>query len=420
MPILMGGRSGAVGDVACRMGRSIDGGRSWVRWPAVVGATISLLVVGLVAGCTGSPRAESATLAKNVITVSETRCGSGWQDPSPGVQTLQIHNTSAVVVEVALVSSSTGAIHARVEGIGPHTTRAMPVNVGSGSYAFECFGTSYGYRVSRTVRIPGHVRGGVGIMPVNTPSMNTVTAESEAYVARGLAVVARLTTVLAAQIRAGHLAAARAAWLPAHLAWERLGSAYGMFGPYDDEIDGTPFGLPGGVNDPGFTGFYRLEYGLWHGQSAAELTGPANTLNLDVRSLQAAFPGMELTPALTLSDLALRTHEVLENAMQFQLSGQDNFGSGTTLATVAAGIDATRTQLSYLHPLLNGRYQNLPALYSWLGRLQNLIDAEKASRGWTPVTSLTAEQRGMLDAAAGQTVQLLALIPPLFEADPNS
>jgi high-affinity iron transporter len=33
-----------------------------------------------------------------------------------------------------------------------------------------------------------------------------------------------------------------------------------MFGNYDDEIDGTPDGLPGGVNDPSFTGFYRIEY----------------------------------------------------------------------------------------------------------------------------------------------------------------
>jgi iron uptake system component EfeO len=208
MPILTGGRSRAVGDVACRTRRSSDGGPSWVRWPAVVGATIGLPVAGLVAGCSGSPRAENATPAKNVINVSRATCGSGWQDPSPGVQTLQIHNTSAVVVEVTLVSSSTGAIHARVEGIGPRTTRAMPVDVGSGSYAFECFGTNYGYQVSRSIRIPGHVRGGVGIMPVNTPAMNTVTTESEAYVARGLAVVARLTTVLAAKIRAGHLAAA--------------------------------------------------------------------------------------------------------------------------------------------------------------------------------------------------------------------
>ena len=39
--------------------------------------------------------------------------------------------------------------------------------------------------------------------------------------------------------------------------------------PIDDAIDGSPDGLPDGVNDPSFTGFYRIEYGLWHGQSAS-------------------------------------------------------------------------------------------------------------------------------------------------------
>ena len=105
-----------------------------------------------------------------------------------------------------------------------------------------------------------------------------------------------------------------------------------------------------------------------------------------MRSLETAYPGMQLLPPLALSDLALRTHEVLENAMQHQLSGQDDFGSGTTLATTAAGIDATRAQLEMLHPLLIGRYPNLPALDSWLDRLQSLIDAEKTSRGWTPAS----------------------------------
>jgi iron uptake system component EfeO len=87
---------------------------------------------------------------------------------------------------------------------------------------------------------------------------------------------------------------------------------------------------------------------------------------------------------------------------------------------MAAGIAAIRAQLTMLHPLLATRYQNLPLLYSWLDRLQHLLGAEKTSHGWTPAASLTTGQQEMLNAAAGETVQLLALIPPLFEANPNS
>ena len=384
-------------------------------------AAMSLLAVSLLSGCVGASGASSTVApAESVIAITDSKCGTGWRHPTTGVQTLQIRNVANSPVEVALIDAYNGAVYARVEGVGPGTTRAMPVDVGSGAYAFTCDGPVYGDTTGPAIHIPGHVRGGIAILPVSQGDMIALIKEEEAYVSQGLATVARQTAELAAEIKAGDLSAAQATWLSAHMAWERLGSAYGMFGPYDGEIDGTPFGLPQGVDDPGFTGFYRLEYGLWHGQSPTELTGPAETLNLDVRSLETAYPGMQLLPPLALSDLALRTHEVLENAMQQQLSGQDNFGSGTTLATVAAGIDATKTQLSFLHPLLIGRYQNLSALYSWLDRLQSLVEAQKTSHGWTPVSSLTTEQQEMLDAAAGETVQLLALIPPLFEADPNS
>jgi iron uptake system component EfeO len=382
----------------------------------------TLTAIGLLTGCAGTPAAPvDGAAGGNVLTVSLTACGTGWRHPTPGLQTLQIHNAwPGGAVEVSLISASTGAVYARVENLGPDTTQPMQVDVGSGTYAFQCSGIftpDYTPLVGRTIVVPGHVRGGVGILPVNYSDLQTVTDEARAYVAAGLTALIQRVTVLVADIRTGDLGAARTMWLTAHLTWERLGSAYGMFGDYDDMIDGLPFGQPEGVHDPGFTGFYRLEYGLWHGQSAAELTGPANQLEFDVRSLIQAEPGMLLPPAQTLGDLALRTHEILENAMRFQISGQADFGSGTTLATTAAGIDATRAQLKMLYPLLAGRYPDLPALDTWLNRLQNLIDAEKSSRGWVPASELTTAQRQMIDAAAGQTLELLSLLPTMFEAE---
>ena len=375
---------------------------------------VILTAASLLPGCAGS---STAPKAGTVLTVSATACGTGWRHPAAGLQTLQIHNAWTGAVDVALIGADTFAVYARLEALGPGTTQPIQIDLGSGAYALDCSGSSYAEIIGRTIVIPGHVRGGAGIIPVSYTQMQTVNDESRAYVVSGLAAVAGQVTVLAADVRTGDLAAARTVWLTAHLMWERLGSAYGMFDDYDDMIDGLPFGLPGGVHDPGFTGFYRLEYGLWHGQSAAELTGPANQLETDVRSLIPAYGGMQLQMPQALGDLALRTHEILENAMRFQISGQADFGSGTTLATTAAGIDATRAQLKMLYPMLVSRYPDLPALYTWLDRLQSLMDAEKTSRGWTPASELTTTQRQMIDAAAGQTLELLSPIPVIFEAD---
>jgi iron uptake system component EfeO len=151
---------------------------------------------------------------------------------------------------------------------------------------------------------------------------------------------------------------------------------------------------------------------LWHGQSAHELAGPARQLDHDVKALRAAFPAMEID----LLDIGLRTHEILENALQFQLTGHDDYGSGTTLATTAANIAGTRELLRILHPLLAARYAGLPAVYTWLDRLRHAIDAQQRPDGsWTPVRKLSTRSRQMIDATAGQALQELAPIAVITE-----
>jgi len=376
-----------------------------LRPPRPALAATAAALAALLSGCGG------ATATRNEISVTRGACGTNWQHPAAGPQTFQIHNLSTAAADVDLISPATGAIYAEVESVGPGTTRPMPVNLGSGSYAFRCLIEDTDAITGPVRRIGGHVRGTAGILPVTANDLIGPVHRYQAYVAAGLGTLAHQVDALVAEVEAGDLRAARAAWLPAHLTYERLGAAYGTFGAYDAEIDGRPDGLPGGVRDPSFTGFYRLEYGLWHHQPAAQLAGPAARLGRDVRALRRAFGGMEIPYA----DLGLRAHEILENALQFQLSGHDDFGSGTTLATTAANVEATRELLRILHPLLAARYQGLPSVYTWLGRLQGLVDAAHDGHGWTPVTKLSPARRGQLDSAAGQALELLAPIAVIFE-----
>lgn len=366
-----------------------------------------MALIAVLSGCSaGTPAAAGD------ISVTTAACGGRWHLAGPGWHTFTIRNASSVAAEVDLIDPASGAIYAEVEALGPDTAQPMPVDVGSGAYAFRCLLEDTDPVTGPSVRVGGHSRGATAILPVTENDLVTPAHEYHSYVTAGLKVLVAQTRVLAADIAAGHLASARAAWLPAHLTYERLGAAYGTFGDFDTQIDQRADGLVGGVHSAHFTGFYRLEYGLWHGQSARQLTGPAGLLRRDVRALQAAFPGMEVD----LLDLGLRTHEILENALEFQLTGHDDYGSGTTLATTAANITGTRELLSILHPILVVRYQGLPAVDSWLNRLQRLVDAQRRPDGqWTPVSSLTTASRQQIDAAAGQALQELAPIAVITE-----
>ena len=56
-----------------------------------------------------------------------------------------------------------------------------------------------------------------------------------------------------------------------------------------------------------------------------------------MHALLAWWPSQQIA----LRGLGLRTHEILENALEFQLTGHDDYGSGTTLATTLANIQGT-------------------------------------------------------------------------------
>src|SRR5580693_9238703 len=362
----------------------------------------------LVAGLSGC----GAAAAGNVITVNTGGCGTGWHQVRAGMQTFQISNSSTGGAEVDLIDPANGAVYAEVDQVGPGTTVPMRVDLGSGRYAFRCLIEDTDTITGPAVRIGGHLRGAAGILPVTSADLLGPAKAYHAYVTAGLTTLASQVGTLTGLIRAGRLGAARRAWLPAHLTYERLGAAYGTFGNYDTEIDGRPDGLPKGVSDPAFTGFYRIEYGLWRGQRARQLAGPAVMLDRDVLALRRFWPSMEVD----LLDLGLRTHEILENALEFQLTGHDDYGSGTTLATANANITGTRELLTVLRPLLVVRDPGLPAVYAGLDRLDSLLVAERRPGGhWTPVSRLSTDQRQQIDAAAGQLLQELAPIAAITE-----
>jgi iron uptake system EfeUOB component EfeO/EfeM len=348
--------------------------------------------------------------APNTISFNSASCGGTWTLARPGWHTFDLYNANDVGGEIDLIDPKTSGIYAEVDQFGPGTRQTMSLDVGSGRYAFRCLFDDTDPMTGPTVTVPGHVKGFAATVPVTFNELVAPEKAYQSYVAAGLKTLVGQTETLASDVQRGNLTAARRDWLPAHLTYETLGAAYDAFGNFDDEIDGRADAL--GVTNPQWTGFYRLEYGLWHGQSAGELAPYASKLVADVKALVAAWPTMEIP----LIDIGLRTHEILENALEFQLTGHDDYGSGTTLATTLANIQGTRELLSLLHPLLVTRYPGLPGVYTWLNRLQALLEAEHQPDGtWVAVSQLPASARQDIDAACSQALQELAPIASIAE-----
>ncbi|MBD0740256.1 iron uptake transporter permease EfeU [Streptomyces sp. CBMA29] len=376
----------------------------WLLPAAVV--AIPALIGGLVVAFGDGKPAGAQTVA-----VSPTECGKGFSAPEPGRQTFSMRNTGDKASEVYLINPSTNAVYGEIEGLAPGTTRDLVATVGSGDYAWRCVPTSGKAVTSASVRVSGGSTT-KAVLPLAASELQPPLASYRAYVNTGLGTLVGQTGTLTADLAAGDLTAARADWLTAHDTYSALGAAYGTFADFDAKINGRKDGLPGGEKDPSFTGFHRIEYGLWHGESAASLKPLAVRLGADAAGLRKAFPTQDFDP----SDLPLRSHEILENTLQFELTGDTDEGSGTNLATANANLAGTRELLTVLRPLITRRDpRQLTLIDADMARLQALLDGAHKGAAWTPVGSLGTAARATIDGATGQLLEDLAPVPDLLE-----
>ncbi|MHA6764104.1 iron uptake transporter permease EfeU [Streptacidiphilus sp. PAMC 29251] len=398
----------AAAAVEAEGGTEPSAARSRPRWllPTAVVTVPAVVAVAVIAASSGKPAAAAT------VSVSPTACGQGFTAPKPGQQTFQMHNTGKATSEVYLIDPASNAVYGEIEGLAPGTTRTLTATIGNGSYAWRCVPTGGTAVTSAPVRVSGGSASVQAVLPLSAAELDAPLASYKAYVNAGLATLTTETAKLQADLHGGDLTAARTDWLTAHLQYASLGAAYGTFADFDQKINGRADGLPGGVTDPGFTGFHRLEYGLWHGQSAASLAPVADQLTADVTGLRKAFPTQDFDP----TDLPLRTHEILENALQFELTGDTDEGSGSNLATVQANLTGTQELLSVLRPLIAKRS---PALLTGvdadIARLTALLDAAHRGAAWTPVQQLDPTTRATINGATGQLLEDLAPIPDLLE-----
>lgn len=376
-------------------------------------AAIGLAVLGLLAGGITVPALAAGASRAAAIGVDERACGANLPRVSAGHHVVEVTDDARDPVDVYLIDPADSAVYAEIPDLPPGTTLPLATTYTHGRYALRCVFTDNRVLTSATRVVTGTAPGAVAATrPMPDLALQGPVDAYRADVRHALPTLLADSSRLDADVAAGDLPQARIDWLTAHLDYERLGAAYNTFGDFDDEIDGLADGLPGSTGDPSWTGFFRIEFGLWHSQSAGELRPLTRGLVADIRGLIRDFPSEDTDPA----DLPLRTHEILENGFQFQLTGIADYGSGTTLATLYANTQGTRAVLRTISALITARDPGLPAaIDDGLATVQTDLTACRAADGhWTPVAGLSHARRQRLDGDLGRLLELLAQVPNLL------
>jgi high-affinity iron transporter len=395
------------------------------RHPAVVPlvvATIVLMTAVLVVGPAAlsapapSPGA-TATLdsSGHPILITARTCAPGWTAPKAGRVVFRIINRTGDAGTIYLFNPYFGVTVAHA-AVHPQATEALAVRLKAGRYKWSCMLQGRSTVLSSVQAVQqAPVQGPAGPMyvtPVYSIQMAPEIAAYRAYVSGELALEAGQVQLLGTAIGGGQMAAARAAWLTAHLTWHRIGGAYDAFGDLGLAIDGTAARLQTGIASPQFTGFHKVEMDLWQNDDLAAAATDTTTLLSDVNKLAGQFPH-ESIPA---TELPLRTHEILEDALRDELSGSDDYGSGTDMASVEADVDGTRELLSLLAPLLDPRAPDLEATAgAQLTKLDGALAATQVNGQWVAVTQVPLAQREQVDGDIGAALETLDLAPELLQ-----
>ncbi len=360
------------------------------------------------------------------IALAQGACAPGWYARRSGTYRFVVVNGASWTASVELQQALSGVVVARIAAATPSSSRPLDVELAAGGeYRWSCT-TAGSTRYSAAVQVPA--AGDSAAETVKTPAPPAAVdlirplGEYAAHTEQILPTLRRQLATLETQIHAGSLTGAQQAWLAAHLSWIELGQddeAYGAFGALGGEIDATAAGKIAGTASPSFTGFHRIEFDLWVRHDLTAAASDTDTLMGLVNKLTAPLVDADLKPTTAgMDSWVLRAHEILEDALRDSLSGEDDYGSNTDLASVQADVSATREMLTLLSPLLDPR---VPGLV--LNARRELTTIDRAITAvhpgtalpWPSLSALPTRARERIDASVDAALETLAPISELMQ-----
>ncbi|WP_207100832.1 iron uptake system protein EfeO [Paracoccus shandongensis] len=283
--------------------------------------------------------------ADMTVTVGAETCDPQDITVPGGNRSFQIVNASDRPIEWEILNGV--MVVAERENIAPGFRQTLTVQLAPGEYAITCGLLS---NPRGTLHVTPSDEAMVAASEVTLRKFLGPLSEYRVYLVMESARAVKAAEALRDAIAAGDLAAAQAAWKAARIPYRHIEPLASRLADLENAIDPNAAYLAGQEDDPGFTGYHRLEYGLF-GQNSTEGLGPvADRLVADLADLSGRLKGMTLDPALLIA---------LPGAMAGQLATAhvpvgENRHAGNDLEELQASLDGIGKLTGLLRPVLAG------------------------------------------------------------------
>jgi iron uptake system component EfeO len=232
-------------------------------------------------------------------------------------------------------------------------------------------------------------------------------AEYKIYVSENVRELVADTRVFTDAVKAGELEKAKSLFAPTRTHYETIEPIAELFGDLDAAIDSRADDHELAEKDPGFTGFHRIEYGLFALGSTDGLAPYADKLMADVLELQKRIASLTFPPEKVVGGAAVLMEEVAAT----KISGEEDRYSHTDLWDFEANFAGSRKIFELFRPLIaEDDKAFVGKVEANFAKVDKILNEYKTGNGFETYDKLTEADRKVLAGAVNTLAEDLSML----------
>ncbi|MFC0597308.1 iron uptake system protein EfeO [Streptomyces palmae] len=362
---------------------------------SVVTAVAAAAALAAVAGCAEKSDGKGSDAIK--VTASDDACEVSAKSFPAGHVNLSVDNEGSKVTEVYLYAPGDRIVAER-ENIGPKLHASITAEVKPGTYEIACKPGMKGDGIRQKVTATGK-----GATAKRDPRLDAAVAAYRTYVQEQADESMPLVKKFTDAIEKGDLKAAKKAYAPSRVGWERTEPVAESFGDIDPKVDLREDGLAKGQK---WTGWHRLEKSLWHdGKITAADKELAKQLTKDLEDWRKRVGTADLTP----TGMANGAKELLDEVQTGKVTGEEERYSHTDLVDFEGNVEGAEKAYTLLRPVV---VENDKALATDLDKrfaaVKKLLDGYREGDGFVSYDTVGKTDRKKLSDTVNSLAEPLS------------